>query len=97
MGGVRISPQAAQDLDGIWQYIAKDSEQRADQVITQILKTADQLTAHPELGRRRDELIQGSRSISYRSYVILYEIVHERARLLRVVHGSTDLKQALGE
>lgn len=54
-----ISEQARDDLVDIWQYIALDSIQRADDFIDFVYGQCNEIAAFPEIGRKRDELIPG--------------------------------------
>jgi len=43
------------------------------------------------MGRRRDELSPGLRSVVMGSYLIFYRPLEDGIRLMRVAHGSRDL------
>ncbi|MGD0398829.1 MAG: type II toxin-antitoxin system RelE/ParE family toxin [Syntrophobacteraceae bacterium] len=49
-------PRARSDLADIWDYIADDSEVRADAFVEAIDQKFHALAAQPNLGRGRDEL-----------------------------------------
>jgi len=49
-------PEAALDLDDIWDFIAEDSLDAADQVLADILASLDALVAFPSHGRKRPDL-----------------------------------------
>jgi toxin ParE1/3/4 len=68
-----ISPLAQGDLDGIWDYIA------ADRLLERFRETFARLARHPLLGRQRDELRLGLRSLSVRKYVDYYARCATRA------------------
>ena len=63
---VLVSPQVKAELDDIWIYIARESASSniADRVVDTITETFVRLSKHPNLGRRRDDLRQGLRSLA---------------------------------
>jgi toxin ParE1/3/4 len=95
----RVAPEAEADLDDIWCYIARKSGslEIADR-FTEFLSDRFYLLAnHPYIGRRRDhELRPGLRSFPVRDYIILYRIEEDDVLILRILHGSRDIKALLG-
>ncbi len=63
-----ISEKAREDLIDIWQYIALDSMENADNFVDLIYEKCADLVAFPEMGRRRDELLPGVRSRQSNQY-----------------------------
>jgi toxin ParE1/3/4 len=53
------SPRAKADLTEIWDYIADDSESRADAFIDTIDRKLKILAEQPSMGRMREELADG--------------------------------------
>ncbi len=62
--------------------------------------SVDLLASMPELGRVRVDLgapeTRSWRVHGFRNYLIFYEVLPDRLRLLRVLHGSGDLQAELG-
>ena len=48
--------------------------------------------ALPQIGRRRDELYPGLRSVPLEDYLIFYRLVPEGIEVMRVVGGYRDLE-----
>ena len=48
-----LTPQAEADILEIWDYIADDSEDRADEVVSKLRQAFVQLGRNPVLGHRR--------------------------------------------
>jgi toxin ParE1/3/4 len=95
----RVARRAANDLDEIWYYVAKESGsvEIADRLIDSITNRFLLLASHPHLGRSRDdEFGVGSRSFPVGEYVIVYCVEHGDVLILRVVHGSRDLQALFG-
>lgn len=92
-----VSPQVETELDEIWLYIASESSdlEVADRVIDSITDQIYQLSQHPYLGRRRDDLRPGLRSLAVGSYVAIYRLDGDDIRILHVLHGRRDIKTIL--
>ncbi len=86
-----VTPLARADLDGIWDHIAADNPTAADRLLERFRETFAILARHPSMGQARDELRPGLRSFSVRKYVVYFESVQERLRVVRVLHGARDV------
>ena len=84
-------PRAKIDLIEIWDYIADDSEVRADAFIDRIDQKFRTLAQRPLIGRLRDELAVGLRSFPVGRYVIFYRPLSNGVEIVRVLHSARDL------
>lgn len=84
-------PRAQIDLAEIWEYIADDSEARADAFIETIDQKYKALAARPNMGRQRDEIEEGLRSFPVGRYVIFYRPIAEGVEIIRILHGARDI------
>ena len=50
MGKYFLSPEALEDLDTVWAYIAEDNPEAADRVVESAYRACAKLAAHPQLG-----------------------------------------------
>jgi toxin ParE1/3/4 len=92
----RLSPEAEGDLDDLWYFVASHSSiETADRLIDVITTRLFLLGTHPRAGRGRDDIRVGLRSFPVGEYVILYRLDGSNVLILRVVHGSRDLKGLL--
>ena len=91
MGKVFRSPQAIQDLDDIWFYIAQDNVTAADLWIDQLLEKALILAEQPLMGRLRLELAPQIRSLPVKAYMIYYRPVDGGIELVRVLNSARDI------
>lgn len=86
-----------EDLRSIRDYIARDSESYAANLIEQFIMAAGRLAEFPRLGRvvpeTRDENI---REVLCENYRIIYRIADERVEILTVVHGRRELNEMPG-
>lgn len=92
---IKWTPESESDLVEIWHQIATDSMSAADDVMLRIQEQSRKLAEFPLIGRMRDELRRGLRSVSAHPYVILYRIRSEAVEILRVLHGARDLKELI--
>lgn len=86
---------AVEDLAGIRDHIAKDSELYAGRFIGRILEAAENLVSFPEMGRRVPEAQDQweIREILFQGYRIIYRLTGQKVQILSVLHGSRDLLQ----
>jgi len=91
MPTVRVRPLARIDIVEIWEYIAEDSEARADALIDRLDGQFTLLALQPRMGRLRPELIEGMRSFPLDPYVIFDEVTSDGIGIVRVLHGARDI------
>jgi toxin ParE1/3/4 len=91
-------PAAEADLDVIYDYIARESPDRALDVIRRIRTRCGQLTEFPELGRRRDDLRPGARLLPFeRRGVIVYGVAGDTIEVGRIFYGGRDYDTLMTE
>ncbi|TNF23835.1 MAG: type II toxin-antitoxin system RelE/ParE family toxin [Bacteroidetes bacterium] len=92
MGFFELSLPAQNDLEDIFEY--SESEFGTDQAINYLLGLDllfNKLVEAPEIGRERNEIKRGLRSIVEAEHIIFYRIMADRIRIIRILHGSRDL------
>ena len=88
MTGYDFHPEAAIDLEEIWDFIANDSTDAADRVITDILDTIEGLAPFPQQGYRRPDLTaRPLRFTNTRNYLIAYAADENPLWVVAVIHG----------
>ncbi|WP_460200207.1 type II toxin-antitoxin system RelE/ParE family toxin [Scytonema sp. NUACC21] len=70
--------------------MAQDNIDTADRVLEKLEQRCDRLSANPELGVRRDELLAGMRCLIEGNYCIFYRITDDAIQILRILHGARD-------
>ncbi len=89
MAQVRWTPQAADDLDAIAAFIARDSSHFAGLFVTDILQAVDRLVDFPESGRIVPEIgTKDIRELILGSYRIIYRLCRGTVEILTVHHGA---------
>lgn len=90
-------PIAELDLLEIWDYIADDSMDRADEFLDRIEEKLQRLACNPGLGRKRDELLPGLQSFPIGNYVVFYREIKDGIDVIRVLRGSRDIEAIFGQ
>jgi len=92
-----VSYRVEAELDDIWLHIATEgqSSEIADRVVDSITQQFLLLSKHPYLGRKRDDLRPGLRSVAVGSYVVIYRVEGNDVVILHVVHGRRDIKAVI--
>jgi antitoxin ParD1/3/4/toxin ParE1/3/4 len=86
--GFELHPLAAQDITGIWAFIAKDSPQAARRVREQLLEAIRGLVPFPQRGHRRTDLTSRPlRFVVVREYLIAYAPDEKPLWVVAVMHG----------
>lgn len=88
----RITPCASQDIEAIADYLADQSSlTSAEQFLSSIDSTLQRIAQFPQIGRKRDELYPGSRSLPHKQYLIFYRLLNDDIEVFRVMSGYQDL------
>jgi antitoxin ParD1/3/4 len=84
-----LHPEALDDIDDIWQYIANDSVDAADRAIETIFENIARLAASPQQGHRRPDLTSAP-LLFWRlySYLIVYAPAERPLWIIAVIHGQ---------
>lgn len=90
---VLFSPAAEQDLLAIGLFIAQDNPVRALSFMEELEARCLALRDYPKLGKARDEVRPGLRSLFWESYVVFYTLSEATLRIERILHGSRDLNR----
>lgn len=92
MAEVIWSAQAVADLDGIDEYIARDSERYAVLTVARLVEAVDRPRQFPKSGRMVPEVgDEAVREVIRGAYRIVYELRGGRVEAVTVVHGAREL------
>lgn len=94
---LRVTEPAKQDLEDIWLGLEPFGVELADQCLNELQQKFLQLQQFPGLGRSREDLAPGLRSVVVREVVILYRSLEGLLVIVRVIHGRRDLKRIVQE
>lgn len=88
MNSFALHPEAFSDLDEIREYIARDSFDAADHVISQIFGAIRSLVPFPHQGHRRPDLTSRPlRFVPVHDYLIAYAPDEKPLWIIAVLHG----------
>jgi len=86
------SPEAAEDLEAISEFIARDSSFYARAVVAEILKTTRSIPDYPYLGRIVPEYsVVKIRERFVYNYRIVYRVAENEILIVAIIHGARKL------
>lgn len=91
---LRINPLVAVDLNGIYDYIAADSEEYASKTTEEIYSKFENIQMFPGLGAdlsKRVSFRTDYKYIIWRDYIIIYKIGKEYVEIYRVINRYQDI------
>ena len=92
---VRYSSTALQDLEDIWNYIARDSVDAANRVEEAILQACRNLAKHPLAGKVRPDVTSDPVRFwtvsRYPNYIVVYLPNTKPLQVVSVLHGKRNL------
>ncbi|MDB6371519.1 type II toxin-antitoxin system RelE/ParE family toxin [Photorhabdus bodei] len=97
---VVLTKDAEADLEDIYDYIVEnDSSGKADYVLDQLLKTANNLANFPEKGNYPKELqelgIHDFRQTFFKSYRVIYQLIGQQVVIFVIADGRRDMQTLL--
>ena len=96
MTGFKLSPEAYDDIDEMWEFIAQDNIDAADRVREEIFAACEKLAETPGMGHLRQDLAdEPLRFWAVYSYLIIYREDSDPLEIVRVLHGARDVKSLL--
>ncbi len=98
MDSYELSQETEQDLNNIFDFTEKEfGTTKAIHYLLALEDTFQKLSNNPYLGRERSEIRSSLRSINSNSHIIFYRILEKHIRIVRVLHSSCDLPEAINE
>ncbi|MDT0646038.1 type II toxin-antitoxin system RelE/ParE family toxin [Zunongwangia sp. F260] len=91
-----LSQKSHEDIDDIYDFGAdKFGEDQALEYLIGLRTHFEFLLKNPHIGKKRDEIKEGLFSFPYVSHIVFYRVFNNHIRIVRVLHGSRDLKKFL--
>jgi toxin ParE1/3/4 len=98
MSRYHLTRKALADLQDIRSYITEHGTSRAAIRWIQTLRKKCQSVADtPGMGRPRDDLDPGLRSVAVGNYLIFYREESGRVDIVHVLHGARDIERVFSE
>ena len=83
---IRWTPTGADDLESIYDYIARDSSDKADATVERIISKIETLNQHPLVGRKG--FIAGTRELILVPYIVVYHVTDPVVEIVHIIHGA---------
>ena len=90
-----LTPTARNDLFEIADSLSEYSERVAVRLTNQLERRIQLLCTIPKLGRLREDLLTGMRSVVVDKCVIYYIPTESEIQIIRVLHGARNVHQAM--
>ena len=91
-----FAPEALQDLQELWDYIATENLDAADRVIDTLFVAFERLAAMPGLGHRREDLTDRPlRFWTVDAYLVIYRAERTPIEIVAVTRGGRDIPRLL--
>src|SRR3712207_5076331 len=88
MSGFGFHPEALNDLNDVWDFIAADSVDAADRIVEEIFDRIRGLVPFPWQGHRRPDLTSRPlRFVRVRDYLIAYAPEENPLLVIAIIHG----------
>lgn len=97
MSVYKISLEASQDLNEIFDYFATVSVEAGERFVRDFEKKCQNLQRFPFMGRSYAELEPSLRGLPIDGHIILYRPVEQGIEIVRVVSGYQDLDSIFSE
>lgn len=96
MSGYMLSPEALQDLEDTWDFIASDSVTAANQLQDEFFEAFEELARRPGMGHTRSDLTKRDvRFWPVGSYLIVYRVAPSQLQVVAVLHGARDIPSVM--
>jgi plasmid stabilization system protein ParE len=88
-----LAPEAAQDLNDIWDYIAADNLDAADRYIGKLYDQILALAETPGMGHQREDLAENLPLLFWPvgNYLIIYRAREGFIEVVAIAHGKRDI------
>ena len=88
---VFLSEKASADLLDIYRYVAEHDLRAAEAITRNLDEKLQHLKKFPFLGRERNSLTMGLRSLVLDEYVIFYVLEKSHITIVRILHSRMDV------
>jgi len=94
----KLSPEADKDIEAIFDCTELEYDlQKAVDYTSQFSTVFHQLTEDTELGRARNEIKKGLRSLVQNKHVVFYRVLKGHIRIVRILHCRPDIPSFLNK
>jgi plasmid stabilization system protein ParE len=91
-----LAPEALQDLQELWDYIATENLDAADRMIDTLFAAFERLATMPGLGHRREDLTDRPlRFWTVDTYLVIYRAERTPIEIVAITRGGRDIPRLL--
>ena len=97
---IRLAPQARDDLDAIWLYVARESgsQARATRAVSSVTDKFGLFAKFPYIGKALESGLRPNiRTFPVNDYLIFYSVKSGEIRILRIIHTSRNAPAVFAE
>lgn len=91
MRAIIRTPQAEQDTDDILDRLSARNPATAARFAAEVAARCALLAGQPNMGRPRDDLSPGLRSVVIDRHILFYRATDDAVTVVRILHGSQDI------
>jgi plasmid stabilization system protein ParE len=96
MSAYVLSPDAMEDLQDVWDFIASDNIPAADKLENEFFEAFEMLAERPRIGHTRPDLTERDvRFWPIGSYLIVYRSIPTALQIVAVLHGARDVAEVI--
>ncbi|TQI71429.1 toxin ParE1/3/4 [Gramella sp. Hel_I_59] len=89
-----LSKKTQEDINDIYEFgVNKFGQDQAIEYLIGLRTHFELLLKNPLIGKKRDEIKEGLFSFPFISHIVFYRIFNNHIRIVRVLHGSRDIKK----
>lgn len=93
---LELSAPAKDDLRDIAQYtFTRYGERQVDIYLTALYDGMQLLTENPEIGRSRDDIPEGYKSLAVEKHVLIFTVQCESVIIARILYQGRDMRRHL--
>ena len=90
------APKSKQDLQDVWRYFARvASPDIADRLLREIEQAGERLADQALMGRARDEVMPGLRTVLVNPYTVFYRATDANVEIVRVLHERRNVGEVI--
>jgi plasmid stabilization system protein ParE len=96
MADYLLSPEALEDLQSIWDFVAADSTDAADKLLDKLFEAFETLARWPGQGHTRADLT--NRDVHFwpvGNYLVVYRGTLDPLQIVAILHGARDVPSVI--
>lgn len=89
-----VAPTAQYEIVGVWEFIARDNIDAADNWTKKLKKEFERIARYPQIGHVKWESLSTLRCWPFGTYLILYQVSGKTLTVMRVISGFRDISES---